>query len=364
MKLNVNKDNFLKALQKVTNIIGTRSTLPVLGNVLLEAEAGKLTLTTTDLELRITTKIDAEIEIEGKTTIRAKKLLSLVSKFIGDKICMNCNEKHHTEIKCGTSNFTLLGLPADDFPVPVTFSGVRRCKFKQNEFARIFDQISYAVSLDDSRKALHGILCSVKDNTFTAVATDGKRLALVERIPDDFSGSEGDVIIPLKSANEVKRLMEKEGDVIVEIGEKQALFSTNNLIVTTKLIEGNYPNYRQVIPAAFTKKVEVPTQQFIYKLELVATALSETNAFIKIEFDNNKLNFEAASTEIGEGKDYIDIEYKDEKLAISFNPDFIADPFRHSDADKVVIKMNDGFNPIAIEGGDGFLYVMMPMRNK
>ena len=364
MKLNVNKDNFLKALQKVTNIIGTRSTLPVLGNVLLEAEAGKLTLTTTDLELRITTKIDAEIEIEGKTTIRAKKLLSLVSKFIGDKICMNCNEKHHTEIKCGTSNFTLLGLPADDFPVPVTFSGVRRCKFKQNEFGRIFDQISYAVSLDDSRKALHGILCSVKDNTFTAVATDGKRLALVERIPDDFSGSEGDVIIPLKSANEVKRLMEKEGDVIVEIGEKQALFSTNNLIVTTKLIEGNYPNYRQVIPAAFTKKVEVPTQQFIYKLELVATALSETNAFIKIEFDNNKLNFEAASTEIGEGKDYIDIEYKDEKLAISFNPDFIADPFRHSDADKVVIKMNDGFNPIAIEGGDGFLYVMMPMRNK
>lgn len=364
MKLNVNKDNFLKALQKVTNIIGTRSTLPVLGNVLLEAEAGKLTLTTTDLELRITTKIDAEIEIEGKTTIRAKKLLSLVSKFIGDKISMNCNEKHHTEIKCGTSNFTLLGLPADDFPVPVTFSGVRRCKFKQNEFARIFDQISYAVSLDDSRKALHGILCSVKDNTFTAVATDGKRLALVERIPDDFSGSEGDVIIPLKSATEVKRLMEKEGDVIVEIGEKQALFSTNNLIVTTKLIEGNYPNYRQVIPAAFTKKVEVPTQQFIYKLELVATALSETNAFIKIEFDNNKLNFEAASTEIGEGKDYIDIEYKDEKLAISFNPDFIADPFRHSDADKVVIKMNDGFNPIAIEGGDGFLYVMMPMRNK
>lgn len=364
MKLNVNKDNFLKALQKVTNIIGTRSTLPVLGNVLLEAEAGKLTLTTTDLELRITTKIDAEIEVEGKTTIRAKKLLSLVSKFIGDKIYMNCNEKHHTEIKCGTSNFTLLGLPADDFPVPVAFSGVRRCKFKQNEFARIFDQISYAVSLDDSRKALHGILCSVKDNTFTAVATDGKRLALVERIPDDFSGSEGDVIIPLKSANEVKRLMEKEGDVIVEIGEKQALFSTNNLIVTTKLIEGNYPNYRQVIPAAFTKKVEVPTQQFIYKLELVATALSETNAFIKIEFDNNKLNFEAASTEIGEGKDYIDIEYKDEKLAISFNPDFIADPFRHSDADKVVIKMNDGFNPIAIEGGDGFLYVMMPMRNK
>lgn len=364
MKLSVNKDNFLKALQKVTNIIGSKSTLPVLANVLLEAEGKTLTLTTTDLELRITTKIDANIEREGKTTIRAKKLLMMVSKFIGENISMDCNEKHHTEIKCGTSKFTLLGLSADDFPMPVVFQGVRKFKLRQAELSRVLDQISYAVSLDDSRKVLHGILCSLKDNTFTSVATDGKRLALVEKIVDDYSGIDGDAIVPLKSANEIKRLMDKEGEVIIQIGEKQASFETASMLVTTKLIEGNYPNYRQVIPVSFTKKVEIPTQQFLYKLELVATALSETNSFIKITFDINKLVFEASSTEVGEGNDYIDIVYNDEKITISFNPEFIADPFKHSDADKVVLKMNDGMNPIAVEGGDGFLYVIMPMRNK
>lgn len=364
MKFKVKKDKLLKALQKVANIIGSRSTLPVLANILFEAEGSTLTLTATDLELRITTTVEAEIEREGKTTIRAKKLLSLVSKFIGDDVLMDCNENHHTRIECGTAKFTLLGLASDDFPVPVDFVPVRKIAFKEAELSRILDQISYAVSLDDSRKVLHGILFSMKENTFTAVATDGKRLALVEKMVDGASGADGDSIIPLKSANEIKRLLEKDGEASIELGEKQASFVTQSFKLTTKLIEGNYPNYRQVIPPAFGKFIDIPRELFIAKLELVSIALADSSAFIKLSFENNNLSFKAASTDVGEGNDFIEIPYTENKIDISFNPDFLADPFRHSAADKVVLKMNDGFSPVAIEGGEGFLYVIMPMRNK
>jgi len=364
MKLTVKKDKLQKALGKVCNIIGSKSTLPVLANVLFEAKGGILTLTTTDLELRITTSVEANIEREGITTIPAKRISSLVGKFIDENVLLDCNEKHHTDIVCGTAKFKLLGLPPDDFPTPVEFAPIKQIKFKEVDFNRILDQISYAVSLDDSRKVLHGILCSVNENAFTAVATDGKRLALVERAPDEFSGQEGDTIVPLKSANELKRILEKDGDVVLEFGEKQARFRTGRVEIFTKLIEGNYPNYRQVIPASFSKTVEIPVKDFISKLELVSIALSDNSAFIKMSFENGKLNLMAASNTVGEGADYINVGYEGEKIDISFNPAFLADPFRHTDADKINLKMNDGFSPVALESGDGFLYVIMPMRNR
>lgn len=364
MKLSVKKESFFKALQKVSNIIASRNTLPVLANVLLEAKDGKLTLTTTDLELRIITSLEAQIEEEGVTTLPAKRLLGLVSKFKGDTVHMESNDKDHTQIVCGTANFMMLGLSPEDFPQAVDFEAKRNIKLKQNDFVRILDRISYAA--DDSRKVLQGILLSVKDNNLTSVATDGKRLALVEKVLEEVAeGSDGDVIITIKVANEVKRMLEKEGDVLMEIGEKQVLFRLNDTLVYSKLIEGIYPNYRQVIPHSFAKSIQVPAGDFVDALEIVSIPLSDTTSpFVKITFSDNKLLFEANSN-IGEGKEYINIEYADqEAISLSFNPQFLSDPFKHIGVDKVTIKINDAFSPIALESGDGFLYVIMPMRNK
>jgi DNA polymerase-3 subunit beta len=223
MKLTVKKENFIQAVQKVINIIANRSTLPVLANILLEAKGSILTLTTTDLEIRITNSLEANVEREGKTTIPAKKLAALLSHFLADDVLLDCNEKHHTKITCGTSEFKLLGLSDEDFPPAAEFPSVCNIKFKEIDFKKMLDRISYAVSLDDTRKVLHGILCSVKENTVTAVATDGKRLALVEKVAEEITGSEGDTIIPLKAANEVKRILDnKDGIVHLELGEKQA----------------------------------------------------------------------------------------------------------------------------------------------
>lgn len=365
MKVSVKRDQLMQAMQKVINIIGNRSTLPVLANILLEAQDNTLTLTSTDLEIRITNSIEATIEREGKTTIPAKKLAALVSRFLGDEVTLDCNENHHTKITCGTSEFKLLGLSDEDFPPPTEFPSTSHIKFKEVDFKKMLDKISYAVSLDDTRKVLHGILCSVKENTVTAVATDGKRLALVEKVPEEFTGEEGDTIIPLKAANEVKRILDnKDGIVHLEFGDKQACFRTDKVCLTTKLIEGNYPNYRQVIPVSFNKTLDIPAPTLLAKLELVSLALSDDSSYVILTFDEGKLQLQASSTNVGEGSDYLDVDFNEARIDISFNPSFLADPLKHCDADKIKVKLNDGYSPVALEADDGFLYVIMPMRNR
>lgn len=364
MKLNIAREKLLEALQKVTSIIGTRSTLPILANILIEAEQKKLILTTTDLEIRITTEVEAEVEKEGKTTLPAKKLLSIIRELPGEGVSMDTDDNHRTLINSGSSSFKLLGLIADDFPLPTNISLVRRLIFSQAELARMLSQISYAVSTDDSRKVLNGILFSVKENAFTSVATDGKRLALVEKVLENYNGDEGDAILPAKGGNELQRLLQKEGDVIIDIGENQAAFKLGNTIMTTKLVEGNYPNYRQVIPTSFSKKIEIPTTLFASALRRVSLVVSDTSSYVKLNFNKSSLLLNAMSSEFGESNESIDIEYDGSDISISFNPIYLVDPFKTLDADKMTFQLNDAYSPVALSAGDGFLYVIMPMRNK
>ncbi len=362
MKIKVKRENFLDSLQKVSNIIGTRSTLPILSNVLIEASNGKVTLTTTDLEIRIKTEMDAEISESGKTTLPAKKLLSIARELPGDDIDMSTDEKHHTKINSGNSSYRLNGLETEDFPMPVQFSYVRKITMPQDELGRMLGQILYASSSDDSRKVLNGVLFSVKENTFTAVATDGKRLALTEKILESCNGDEGDVIVPAKGAGELAKILGKKGDANLEIGEDQAVFQIDSTTITTKLVDGSYPMYRQVIPTSFSKKIELPVEDFSSALRRVSLVVSESSSFVKVKFEKSILTLSANSTEIGESNETIEIQYDGPELATSFNPVYLSDPFKHIDADKILLQMNDAYSPVAISGGDGFLYVIMPMR--
>lgn len=366
MKLTVEKEMLLKALQKVTNIIGTRTTLPVLANVLMEAADGLLTLTTTDLEIRLSTRISANIVEPGRTTLPAKKLLGLVSKFRGgNSITIESNENFHASLKCGTASIMLLGLNPDDFPIATEFAPQRTITIRQLDFMILLDRISYAASSEDSRKVLQGILFSIRDSSVTAVATDGKRLALMQKTLENVpEGSDGDTIITLKAANELKRLLETNGDVVMEIGDKQIQFKLPETTIISKIIEGTYPNYRQVIPSNFKRAINIPCEPFIYALEILSVTLSDiTSPNIKLSFKPNQLLFEANSN-IGEGSESVPIEYDGEEMSASFNPNFLLDPFKHLSMENVSLKINDVVSPIALESSDGFLYVIMPMRNK
>jgi len=364
MKLKILKEKLSASLQKVNSIISTRSTLQILGNVLLEAEDNKLILSTTDLDIRIKTEIEAEVFENGKTTLPAKKFYEIVRELYGESVELEKIDNNIT-IQCGNSNFRLLELPADDFPLPLEVTSVRQFTVAQIEMARMLNLISYSVNQDDSRKALSGILFSITENNFISVATDGRRLALVEKTMDNFTGEDGDIILPFKSANELSRLLGKTGDVIVNIAENMITFTLDDsTVMTSKLIDENYPNYKQVIPVSFSRNIELPRESFAAVLRRVSLVVSERSFFVKIFFSHNKLELNATSTDVGESHDSIEIEYDGPETTVSFNPTYLIEPLNRLDSDKVIMKMNDGYSPVALSNEDGFLYVIMPMRNR
>lgn len=363
MKFTVSREKLLKALQRVNSTIGSRNTLPILGNVLVEAANNSVNLTTTDLEIRIVTRIEAEVAEEGATTIPAKRLLALVNNFEDAMVSIASDERHHAEVTSGTSCFKLLGIAPEDFPGAGELTPRRTITFKGAELKRMLGQIIYAITLNDSRKVLHGMLVSLRDNVVTMVATDSKRLAMTERAVENVSGGNGDCIIPLMAAQEIKRQANVQETITLEIGEKMARFTSADTVLTTKLIEGNYPNFRQVIPEEFRQTVPIATSALLGKIELVSQVLADSTGCIVLNFTEGKLELRAASSDIGEGSAELPVEFSGEPMSASFNPVFLADPLRFADCESMTFKMNDGFSPVAIDGGDGFVYVIMPMRH-
>ena len=364
MKLIVSRNKLNAALAKVNSVVSARSTLQILGNILMEAEGNALRLTTTDLDVRISAEVEAKVEVAGVTTIPAKTFQSVIRSMVGDSVTLDSNDSHHMKILCGNSNFKLLGLSPEDFPLPLEMTPVRRFKLSQADLARMITMISYAVNQEDTRKALNGILFSLNENNFVTVATDGRRLALVEKIVEDSSGADGDCIIPVRAAQELCKLLEKTGSVEVEIGDNMGRFSLDNAtVMTTKLIDESYPNYRQVIPASFSRKLELPRESVVDTLRRVSLVVSERSFYVQLKFADNKIDFQANSSDVGEGSDFVPIAYNDTEIVISFNPVFMIEPMERLDSDTVSMKMNDGYSPVALCTDDGFLYVIMPMRN-
>ena len=364
MKFTVNREKFYKALNRVASIISSRPMYAILSNIQLKAQEGFIELTTTDLELRITTEVEAEVETTGIITVPAKKLVSLINNLSGDVVVVSTDENDSVKIVFGNGRFSLSGLDAADFPEQSEFESIRTISLEKTELKKMISSVAYSVSDSDSRKVLTGILVSIKEGLLTLVATDGKRMALQQKNLESFVGTDGDSIIPLKAMNEAKRLLENEGKVEIIFGEKQCVFVTENSKLTTKLIEGNYPNYRQVIPSEFKQTIDIPVATFKNKIDIISLLLSDKSPYIILDFEDNKLVLSAASGDIGEGSDEIEIEYASEPFNVSFNPNYLSEPLRNTDAEMVRLKVNDPLNPVAIEGHEGFLYVIMPIRKK
>ena len=368
MKIKVSRTALLSALQKLNTVVGTRTTLQILSHVLIQTAENKISMVTTDLDIRIKSEIPAEIMEPGETTVPAKKLYEIIREMFSDDIILDSNQNHHMQISGGNSKFKLLGLSTEGFPIPMPATVVRSFTISQGEFSRILNLIHYAVKAEDdgNRKALTGILINITDNNATCVATDGKRLALCEKGIDNFTGAEGDIIIPIKSVLEIKSLLSnKAGLLKVEIASNLVNFIfDDSTTMTTKVIDEVYPNYRQVIPPSFTKQIKINRTSCASVLSRVSLVVTEKSNFIKINFLPNKLEMNASSTEIGDSSDYMDIEFDGNEINICINPIFLREPILRMDSDNFIIKLNDGYSPIALSDEDGFLYVVMPMRNR
>ncbi|MCE9519987.1 MAG: DNA polymerase III subunit beta, partial [Verrucomicrobia bacterium] len=249
MKFNINKEAFLAGLQQVQHVVTTRTTLPILSNVLIRASKSGLLLATTDLDVSVSGMVEADVKEPGGTTLPARRLFSIIRELPDDEIEISVDDKNVASIRCGPSHFKIMGISDEEFPQLPTFTDAKEFKIEQRVLKECLRKTSYAISTDEMRFVLNGILCSFKNNTLTMVATDGRRLAMAEQELEFPQSNEVDIIIPTKAVNEIQRLLGDEGEVILKISPGQIGLDLGNYILTSKLVEGTYPNYRQVIPS-------------------------------------------------------------------------------------------------------------------
>jgi DNA polymerase-3 subunit beta len=254
MNLTIAKEQILNGLQAVQNVVSARTTLPILSNVLISVEGEKMEFTATDLDVTVACSVEAKIKKGGAATVPVKKLFGIVRELNGSEIDIEVDEKNICTIRCGSSFYRIHGLAADEFPPLPKFKDDKKVTLPQETVKAMLRKTSFAISSDESRYVLNGIFISLKDHKMTVVATDGRRLALVDEEVDIAEKSEGEFIIPAKAVNELNRLLQDKGEIVIKFGENQASFALKDekgfsVLVVTKLIEGNYPNYRQVIPS-------------------------------------------------------------------------------------------------------------------
>jgi len=387
MKISITKDPVLDALQQVQNVVSTRTTLPILSNVLLRASGDILELTTTDLDVGIRRRVCATVAKPGATSLPARRLFSIVRELPEGEIEIEVDDKNNAAISCGSSFFRIVGLPAEEFPPLPKLEGGKSFKIEQQALRDMLRKTAYAISNDETRYVLNGIYLGFKSEKLTVVATDGRRLALVEHDLEFPKANEAEAILPTKAVMELMHLLGDKGEVIVTLTENQMAFEMqveaqeaapqgkkgekettkkgtegSNVLLVSKLIEGTYPNYRQVIPTESKERVSLEREALLTALRRASLLCTEKSNSVKLQFSKNNLSIIAKSPDVGEAKESMAINYKGKEVAVAFNPDYLMDPLKNLDNDEVFIELTDELSPGVIKVNAPFLYVLMPMR--
>lgn len=343
-------------------MVSNRATLPVLSNALLEATETGLRLTTTDLEVGIRCPVVATVERSGATTLPARRLAAIVRELPSSDISLEIDGKNIATLRCGASVFKIHGLPYGEFPTFPTVGEPKSFTLKQSELKDGLRKTSYAISSDETRYVLNGILFSLADNKLTLVATDGRRLALFDNDIEFPKSHERNFILPTKAVTELQRLLGEEGEVTISTSENLASFELNGTFLASKLVEGNYPNYRQVIPAEAKERISLEREAVLNCVRRVSLLCSEKASSVRLNFTKNNLDITANTPDVGEAREAMAINYRGKDISIAFNPEFLMDPLRNLPNEEVFLELIDEMSPGVLKINSPFLYVIMPMR--
>ena len=371
MKVTIERTALLKALGHVHRIVERRNTIPILSNVLIEARDGQLTLKSTDLDLEATESAPADVAQAGATTAPAHVIYDIVRKLPeGAQIGLETSgESGQLLVRSGRSRFFLQSLPASDFPDLTAGDFAHRFTLPAAELKRLIDNSQFAISTEETRYYLNGIYFhTVESNGATvlrAVATDGHRLARVETpAPQGAAGMPG-VIAPRKAVNEVLKLLEDMSqDVTIEISTAKARFHFSDVVLTTKLIDGTFPEYGRVIPSHNDKRVTVEKDAFAKAVDRVSTISSERGRAIKLAIADNKMTLSVNNPDSGSASEEIEVDYDSTPIEIGFNARYLLDIADQLSGDTALIKLSDPGSPTIIQDREGSpaLYVLMPLR--
>ncbi len=371
MRVTIERSNLLKSLNHVHRVVERRNTIPILSNVLLEADSGELQLKATDLDLEIFEKAPAMIEQAGTTTVPAHMLYDIVRKLPdGSEVMLAVDEDGTTmKVTAGRSRFTLQILPASDFPDITAGEFSHSFRIPASNLGGLIEQTQFAISTEETRYYLNGIyLHSVEDDgklMLRAVATDGHRLARSQM--EAPSGSEGmpGIIIPRKAVGEIQKLVEDpDATVTVELSDTKIRISVDNVILTSKLIDGTFPDYNRVIPAANDKELRLDRATFSGAVDRVSTISSERGRAVKMQLSDSQLVLTVNNPDSGSATEELPVSYDSGDLEIGFNSRYLLDISNQLSSEETIFMLADPGSPTLIRDSDGSdtIYVLMPMR--
>jgi DNA polymerase-3 subunit beta len=369
MKISIQRSDLQKGLARIQSIVEKRNTMPILANVLLEAEEATLGLAATDLEVGIRSTHPAEVHEAGRVTASAKKLHEIVRELPDEPIHIEATADAYLSIKCARADFTLAGNAAEEYPTLPTASPGKTAHVQAVVLAQMIERTMYAASMDETRYNLNGVFIELVPDTgkFRMVATDGHRLAYVDRVLGaDLGGLDSGVIIPRKGLAELKKLVDEEDADEVEIGFEgnSGLVRKQGVTLVMRLIEGEFPNYRQVIPKQQTRQVTIPSETLVHALRRVVLLSSERSRAVKFELSSGLLKLSSNNPDLGEAHEELDIDYEGEELEIAFNARYLTDCLAGLAAKEVRLGFQDSLSPAQLVPTDDedTLAVVMPMR--
>jgi DNA polymerase-3 subunit beta len=373
MKLSIEKADLQRGLARLQAIVEKRSSMPILANVLATAsgkgESGKLELAATDLEVGIRGSHPAKISKPGALTVSARKLYDIVRELPDEAIQLESTANGYLDLRCGRSRFTLAGTDAEEYPSLPDFAPGRMVRLQAAVLSQMIEGTVYAASLDETRYNLNGAYFEVVPDTsrIRMVATDGHRLALVERsVGHDVSGLASGVIVPRKGLSELKRLVDEEDADEVEIGFEgnSGLVRKGDVTLVMRLIEGEFPNYKQVIPKQSEHRVTLSVEPVVRALRRVALLSAEHSRAVKLELTEGKLQLSAKTPDLGEAQEELDVDYAGPAISIGFNARYLLDCLNALGGKEIQLGLRDGASPVEVRPTDDpdSVAVVMPMR--
>ena len=371
MKISIERATLLKAVSHAQSVVERRNTIPILANVLIEAEGNDVRFRATDLDIEVVDKVEAMVERAGATTVSATTLNEIVRKLPdGAQVTLTDDgTSGRLTIEAGRSNFSLATLPKEDFPVMATSEYSANFSAQASVLRRLFDKSKFAISTEETRYYLNGVYMHISDRgrrqVLRCVATDGHRLARIDAdLPENASEMPG-VIVPRKTVGELRKLLDEDDmQIAVSVSETKVRFATPEITLTSKVIDGTFPDYTRVIPQGNTRKLEVDAADFAKAVDRVATVSSERSRAVKLSLDEDRLVLSVNAPDSGAAEEELAVAYGDERLEIGFNAKYLLEIASQVDRENAVFLFNSSGDPTLMrEGNDtSAVYVVMPMR--
>jgi DNA polymerase-3 subunit beta len=371
MKLSIERSVLLKAVSQAQSVVERRNTIPILANVLIEAEGEHVQFRATDLDIEVLDKALAHVERAGATTVSAVTLHDIVRKLPDGALVTLSDDaaKGRLTVEAGRSVFSLATLPKEDFPIMATSEYAANFSAPAPLLRRLFDKSKFAISTEETRYYLNGVYLHIADadggQVIRCVATDGHRLARVDAdLPEGAADLPG-VIVPRKTVGELRKLLDEDDmQIAVSVSETKIRFATPEITLTSKVIDGTFPDYARVIPQGNTRKLEVDASEFAKAVDRVSTVSSERSRAVKLSLDEDRLILSVNSPDSGTAEEELAVAYGDEKLEIGFNAKYLLEIASQVDRENAVFLFNSSGDPTLMrEGNDASaIYVVMPMR--